>query len=82
VKPAHFEIGVAMMIARLGYALYWSLCALTVGWLCFVFLATYAEPRRDWSLALAAGLIGAAVLCIVARAVKYVLARYKSDVGS
>jgi hypothetical protein len=59
----------------LGSVLYWSACALALGWLCFVFLATYAEPQRDWSSALAAGLIGAAVIWIVGGAVKYVLAQ-------
>jgi hypothetical protein len=68
-------------IVRLGYALYWSARALAVGWLCFVFLATYAEPQSDWSLTLAAGLYGAAVLRIVGCALKYVLAGHKKDVG-
>jgi hypothetical protein len=59
----------------LSSVLYWSACALALGWLCFVFLATYADSQRDWSSALAVGLIGAAVIWIVGGAVKYVLAQ-------
>jgi hypothetical protein len=36
-------------------------------------LVTYAEPLPNWSFAWAAGLIGAVLLWIVGRAVKYVL---------
>jgi len=61
------------MIVRIGNALYWSACALAVGWLPFMLLVTYAEQQPNWSFAWSAGLIGAAVLWIVSRALRYVL---------
>jgi hypothetical protein len=70
-----------MSVRRFGYALYWSACALAVGWLPLLLLVTYAEPQRDWSFAWAAGLIGAAVIWVVGRALRYVLAGHKKDVG-
>jgi hypothetical protein len=61
------------MIVRFCNALYWSVCALAVGWLPFLLLVTSAEPQPNWSFAWMAGLIGAAVLWIVGLALRYVL---------
>jgi hypothetical protein len=70
-----------MSVRRLGYALYWSACAVAVGWLPFLLLVTYGQPMPNWLFALAAGLIGAAALWMVGVALKYVLAGHKRDVG-
>jgi hypothetical protein len=70
-----------MSARRLGYALYWSACALAVGWLPLMLLVTYAEPQRDWLFAWTAGLIGAPLLWIVGWALRYVLAGHKRDIG-
>jgi hypothetical protein len=62
------------MIVRPGNVLYWVACAVALAWLSLWLLATGIAPQPDWSSGWMVGLIGAAVVWIVGRAVKYVLA--------
>ena len=70
-----------MIVRRVGSVLYWSACALALGWLCFLLLATSVEPQPDWSSAWMAGLIGAALIWIVGRAVRHVLAGKRNSLA-
>ena len=77
IPPPLAEIGLERgetMTVRISNVLYWSACALAFMWLPFLLLATSAEPQPQWSFAWAAGLFGAAVIWIVGRALRYILA--------
>jgi hypothetical protein len=74
------------MIVRIGNVLYWSACAVALGWLLAASAATLPDWPFGWMFGLTGaaviwmvGVIGAALIWAVGRGVKYV--RGGSDIG-
>ncbi len=60
------------MLARILDVIYWGFCVLAALWLAY-FLSFLVEDRSHWMDVLSAGLIGAALIWLVGRAIRYVL---------
>jgi len=62
------------MAARLANAIYWAACIAAVLWALFVFAIGAVQTRPDWTISTPIAIVGAVVIWIIGRAIRYVLA--------
>jgi len=63
------------MASRLGNVIYWVACVAAVLWAVFVLIAACTLAHPDWTISTPIALVGAVVVWLLGRTVRYVLSK-------
>jgi hypothetical protein len=61
-------------VARLANAIYWASCIAAMLWAVFVFAMGAVQTHPNWTISTPIAIVGAVVIWIIGRAIRYVLA--------